>query len=229
MSYAATVLVDNPIAYYRLDETSAAALLVDSSGNSHNGILTSGGILHQVTGAVDTNAATEKFGSGTFQLGNDAAFQISTGTIEAWVKTMNPGTTYRCILEKETAYGLFIKDGVLIAFSWGAPGGDKSTGINIADGVYHHVALTFADGVSNGSAVYLDGRLVLATTIGIGGQGTGVSISAQTNGGQALTGTLDEVAIYGAILSPDRILAHFNAGNVSAPTMTLGILGTRRG
>jgi len=82
--------------------------------------------------------------------------KISTGTIEAWVKTTNPGSSYRGIVTKAFAYSLYLRDNVLIAYDW-ANSASLSTGVSLNDGNWHHVAFTFQDGVVNGSKIYIDG------------------------------------------------------------------------
>src|SRR6266446_7743064 len=58
MSYSATILADNPQAYYRLDETSGT-VAHDSSPNGNNGTLPASGITYSQPGAIvgDSNTS----------------------------------------------------------------------------------------------------------------------------------------------------------------------------
>ncbi len=132
---------------------------------------------------------------------NDPLLQLNTGTIETWIKTGNAGTSYRAIICKQLAYGLFLFDNQLIAFDWVAAQ-NRNTGISIADAAWHHIAMTFSNGIVNGSKIYLDGNPVLTFTYSILaqtealvlGQGHPIIIT------QNLNGTLDEVRIWNRIL-----------------------------
>jgi uncharacterized protein YjdB len=141
---------------------------------------------------------------------NNAALQITTGTIEAWIKTSNAGSSYRGIVTKQSAYGLFLNSNTLIAYDWSI-GADRSTGINLADNVWHHVALSFNNGVANGSFVYIDGVLKLTTTYTVPSQGVGLAIGAgYDTGSQFFTGNIDEVRVWNTNRTQAQIQATMN-------------------
>ncbi len=147
---------------------------------------------------------------------NPTAFQITTGTVEAWVKTSAAGASYRGILVKNSAYGMFLKDGVLMAYDWGA-GADRSTGVNLADGQWHHVVMTFSSGVANGTRIYSDGVLRLTTTTTVSNNTNQLQVAAN-NATQFFAGSIDEPAIYDRVLTAAQITSNYNARSNACET-----------
>ncbi|MEW6063009.1 MAG: LamG domain-containing protein [Nanoarchaeota archaeon] len=135
---------------------------------------------------------------------------IYNGSVFAWIKTSNAGTSYRGIVVKQSAYGMFLRDNVFIIYNWPFPAGDRSTNVNLADGNWHFVGFTFQNGVTDGTKLYIDGVLNLTTNLTILNQVEGVVIGAGTNPGiiQNFNGTIDEVRIYNRTLSAAEILEH---------------------
>jgi endonuclease/exonuclease/phosphatase family metal-dependent hydrolase len=153
----------------------------------------------------DGDSATRFNGGGYVDVFNSDLHKISRGTIEAWVKTTNPGSGLRGIVTKQGAYGLFLLDGTVAGYDWNS-GAARGTGVNVADGDWHHVALTFRTGWM---LIYVDGTLRgtyfgfaalhqnYGVSIGSGGPGVGLQ--------QTLNGTIDDVAIYGEVLTAAEI------------------------
>ncbi len=139
-------------------------------------------------------------GSNDFvDVGNGASVQLTQGTLEAWIKTSGSGTNSN-IITKQWAYGLFLNNNVLKIYEWGGAG-FITTGINLADSRWHHVAFSFNSGVTNGSFVYVDGELKLTTTYTVNNQGVSLGIGALTAGGELFTGTMDEVRVWNTMRS----------------------------
>jgi hypothetical protein len=91
--------------------------------------------------------------------GNGTSLKINRGTIEAWIKTGNAGSQYRAIVCKQYAFGLFLNNNVLVAYDWNNLN-QISTGINLADNSWHHVALSFDAGPNVHTAnIYIDSIL----------------------------------------------------------------------
>ncbi|MCU0273776.1 MAG: fibronectin type III domain-containing protein, partial [Acidimicrobiales bacterium] len=221
VDHRTAVLADGPVGYWRLGEASGTtatnAIPAGAIGTYTRATLGApGGIADSTDTAASFSGAT----SGAVMTTNPTSLQLTEGTIEAWVRTTNPGTDYRGIVVKQQAYGLFVRNGNLVTHSWGGTAGVRDTGIPIADGRWHHVAMTFRSGVTNGTVVYLDGRPVLTTTITVAGQTQRLVIGAGSTGlAQSLNGTIDEVAVYPTVLSPQRIAAHHRAG-IALPDVT---------
>ncbi len=224
--YADAVQGDSPVSYWRLGDTSGTTA-VDAQGYQ-DGTYTGGYTLNQ-TGALsgDTDKAVLFNGSsGYVSVGNPANLKLSTGTMEAWIKTSNAGSGYHDIVEKGSAYDLTMNNNVLGLWDWGG-NTFRTTGVNVADGTWHHVVATFQSGVSNGTKVYLDGSLVLTTTITVSNQNSPLWIGAcvrSINGGcdsgdETFGGTIDDVAVYDSVLSQAQVQAHYDAASTApAPT-----------
>lgn len=139
--------------------------------------------------------------------GNPTAFQSSTITVEAWIKA-SPATGYRAIVVKQFAYGIYVKDNILITYLYQV--GDLSTGVNVADNTWHHVAITLVGGTLT---VYLDGVQK--------NQRTGYNLVHQNSalligrGGptetQYFNGSIDEVRIWNVARTQAQIQATMNS------------------
>ena len=132
--------------------------------------------------------------------GNASNLWISKGTIEAWIRTTNAGSGYRGIVVKNHAYGLYLNNNVLVAYGYNS-NTTFSTGVNLADGKWHHVAFSFNAGVSNGSNIYIDGRLSSSFTYDNLDQVIGLTVGASITDyvgtlGQWFKGSIDEVRVW---------------------------------
>jgi hypothetical protein len=140
---------------------------------------------------------------------NNSNFQLTTGTIETWVKTSNAGSGYRAIGGKAFGFALYLKDNVLLAYDWAA-GGDKTTGINLADNLWHHVALSFNSGVSNSSYIYIDGVLKLTTTYTVSSQADPIRIG-DSGYTQAYNGSIDEFRVWNTSRTQAQVQSAMNS------------------
>jgi len=111
---------------WHLDECSYAGTpneVLDNSGTNHG----------TRYGGVSTNSTGQVCGNGTFtgaagtyiNLGNNASMQLSSGTVTAWIKTANAGSSYRGIVVKQSAYGLFLNGNELVIYDWSAGSGGQ--------------------------------------------------------------------------------------------------------
>jgi flagellin len=171
---------------------------------------------------VGVVAATTNSGSITFDgvndyvgMGNAANLQLSSGTIDAWINTTGAGTAYRGILTKQSAYGLYLKDNVLMTYDWGTST-ESSTGVNLADGQWHHVAMTFQAGVTSGTQLWIDGVSRLTTTISILDQTVQAVLGSGWIPTQNFAGTIDEAKIYNRVLSAAEIATLARGGSPDA-------------
>lgn len=155
----------------------------------------------------------------TFVLGQDnASLDITQGTIEAWIKTADPGSTgdsgYRGIIVKHYSYSLYIYNNELVTWDNGIPG-RVSSDVGVSDDQWHHVALVFNDGVANGSKFYVDGLPVKTFTYNcapsneaiVVGQGTD---RTGTDGIQHFNGLIDNVRIWNTTRTDAEIFASYN-------------------
>jgi hypothetical protein len=218
--YAAAVAADAPVSWYRLDDASGTGAVADASGNGHAGSV-HGGVTLGGAGALasepTSSSAAFDGSSGWLDGGNPAELQGASGSVEAWVKTTSTDATFHAIAIKWYAYGLFLHNGKLVAYDWGA-GAERDSGVSIADGRWHHVAETFQSGTANGTKLYVDGTLALTTTVTIGNETHDALVSSGASDvpQQFFPGSIDEVAYYGTALSAARVQAHVTAARYGA-------------
>jgi|GEM_PF-2026252 len=210
--YITVVQVDLPLAYWRLGEASGSTA-ADASGNARPGTL-AGGMTLSAAGALQLDpdtAITFNGSSGWMDAGNAAAFQLSSGTVECWFKGAAPGAGTRHAIGKANAWALVIKDGEAGAYDYGTAT-FKGSGVYVNNGAWHHVALVFDSGVTNGSKIYVDGALAWTGTLTLVDQTLKLSACRSDGGSDYLAGSLDEVACYASKLSAGRLAAHYSAG-----------------
>jgi hypothetical protein len=215
-TYAETILATPGLTgYWRLGEASGAA--VDATG-ANNG--TVAGVTYAQPGALTGDADTAYlFVTSGVEIANAAAFQVTDGSVEFWMKTATSGAGYHAVVIKENAYGVYMKDDFIGWFDWGAAA-DNFSLVNPTDNAWHHVVLTFDSATVNGSFLYIDGALAYTSTMTIGNQSLGVSIGVKNGGsGDQFTGLLDEVALYNVKLDLATIQAHYDIG-VNGPPST---------
>ncbi len=210
-----TYILPSLVSWYRAEGTPTDALGANP-GTAQGGVTYAAGKVGQAFNFDGGNSTA-------VICGNNPSLQLSNGTISAWIKTSNAGSSYRGIVVKQLAYGLFMLDNVLMVYDW-AGGGNRSTGVSLNDNQWHHVAFTFQSGVSNGSKIYIDGALSTAFTWNVSGQGSALAVGSGFGTGlsQNFTGLVDEARVYSSALSATDIQNSFisDGGTLSAPTVT---------
>ena len=96
-------------------------------------------------------------------ISNSTDLQISAGTVYCWVKTTITEPFFKSLITKNNAYGLYIRNGIPFCLDWSTQV-EYSSGVNIADGAWHYIALTFSSGTNSGSNLYIDGVLKVTFT-----------------------------------------------------------------
>lgn len=148
--------------------------------------------------------------------GNNSNLQIEQGTISAWVKTTSPGAGFRGIITKQNNYGLFTNDSVLVTYDWGNTQ-IRSTGINIADGTWKNIAMSFTTNTgtpSNNAIIYLNGSAILTTTIKQSNNTVEVQLArggVSAGSTQLLNGNISTGLVYNRALSATEITQNYNA------------------
>ena len=112
----------------------------------------------------------------------------------------------------------------LVAVSGHAWGVDR---LDLSDG-WHHVAVTYAGGDSDGISIYLDGALQSASTLVGAPQSvdtrTGPAAIGRNAGGDAhYAGSIDDVRIYDAALGAEQVIALFNEHPQTPPPATTAV------
>ena len=180
---------------------------------------TANGLVGGIVGTLVNGVGFTSSNNGSFifdgtndyiNFGNSSTLQQSSGTLSAWTKTSNPGGSYRGIIAKQGAYGLFYTDSVLVAYDWAADT-PRSTGINIADNTWKNVVLTYQSGVSNGTRIYINGVSVLTTTITILNQINNLFGGAEANAGQYAACQISSFNMYSRVLTAQEVLQNYHA------------------
>jgi len=147
-------------------------------------------------------------------VGNAPSVQLSQGTIEAWIKTGDAGSSYRGIVVKQWAYGLFLRDNELIGFGWDG-NGEIPTDVILNDDAWHHVAMSFNFDVEYGSKIYIDGVLVKTFTYYLNNQDSNLGIACGNVNGtssyQNFNGLIDEVRVWNTVRTASEIQATMNS------------------
>ncbi len=208
--YNPSIIRDGLILYVDAANTrsySGSGLTANALVGSLNGTLVNG------VGFGTTNNGYFIFdGSNDYiNFGNSSTVQQSSGTLSAWARTSSPGLGFRGIFAKQHAYGFFYNDSILVAYDWGSSS-TRSTGVNIADGSWKNVVMTYQSGVSNGTIIYLNGASVLTTTITVSNQGLGNLFGgAEANAGQYAACNISMFKMYNRALTSAEVLQNYNA------------------
>jgi len=225
-TYENSVKADSPNIYYRLDEAASATSAVDDSGNGRPAsYATAPTYAADAPGALLTNpngAASSSNHSIAQYLGGTG---LPTGnaprTVEAWVKTTSSSRQGLGVYGSSTqdqSFGLFITGSTVYISGW-SDDHQLSAPYALDDNHWHHVVATYDGSVT--TTLYLDSQRLGTTTFGAQlntvVSGVGLMLGDGLVGGGALTGALDEVAIYGTALSADRVRAHYMASGRTAP------------
>jgi hypothetical protein len=222
-SYKAEVLADQPFAYWRLREKTGTTAAAEVGG--FPGTYTGGYVLG-VSGPVYDGAGVKLDGStGYVDTASGSALNVGSGpvSIEFWVKRNSTGTKDEVIAHGGSSIDVLFSDA-------GLPGGaDKmqlwngsvqmaveATTLTDTTGWHHYVITWAGAGSSNSvSTIYRDGVDNTGTPNGPGGtfsdSANNLRIGQTTAGANPFDGSIAEVALYNHVLTPARILAHYNA------------------
>ena len=116
---------------------------------------------------------------------------------------------------------------VLVAVSGHARG---VNGLDLAEG-WHHVAVTYAGGNSDGISIYLDGALQPASTLvgapqSVDTRAGPAAIGRSAGGAAHYAGSIDDVRIYDAALGAEQVFALFNEHPQTPPPTTTAVTAT---
>ena len=146
---------------------------------------------------------------------------IMNGTIEAWIKTSNPGSSYRAITARQYQYSMFLNGNEFGLYDWTASAW-RGSGSNLNDGLWHHVAVVFRSGVASSTTFYIDGGYSGNTTMTIVAGHNDESFNIGMNANlQYFNGTIDEVRLYSRALSAQQVASDYAAGLAGKSSNTL--------
>ncbi|PYR36150.1 MAG: hypothetical protein DMF90_11105, partial [Acidobacteria bacterium] len=223
-TYGAEVGTDVPTAQWRFEE-GAGLSLADSSSHGHTATFGSAtAVSYGVRGAL----ADTTTGLG-LAVGHEAAamtgislFAGAPGSIEFWLKpdaAMAPDG-YGAIIANDSTSGVFVRTSDMrLVYQDGADGnGDHANTTALIAGHLYHVVLA-VDGAAGTGTWYVNGTA--DGTFAFGGPVTG--FAANQLFGQGIirpleASLIDELALYSAALSAERVMAHYAAGPTRAFT-----------
>lgn len=210
-SYAATVLADGPAAYWHLGETSGTTA-ADSSGNSHNAT-------YQGTYTLgNTSLLPHGYGK-CFNSAAAADIAIPTGwisavssnlTIEAWIKPASFAGAPNILATYNNGFSFGFSGSNLEMSNPGVVLLATDTTTLVVGTVYYVVATWDSSG---NIKFYINGVLS-STTTGKGAANGGTDpayVGAYNSANNRFNGSLQEVAIYHAALTPTQIANHYAA------------------
>ncbi len=231
-AYGRAVASDAPIGWWRLADASGG-IAADQTG-AHPGTYLGGVTLGQPSLVpADANASVAFNGtSGTVNVPHASAFNLTrTIALETWIKPTNlpPTGTFRSVVTKPEAYSLQF-NGPRLEFTIIQNGTRRRlqtpTGTIVAGGTYHVVG-TY-DGTTQ--RLYVNGAQVASTAL-TGSATTNTQalhFGAWDGTAEFFVGTLDEVAVYGSVLSATRVRAHYDASRVSTLAAPSGLIAAAR-
>lgn len=253
--YVSTILGDNPLSYFRLDETNGT-IGYDYAGGNNGNYYGSYELDQPGYSLIDPDPAVTFSGTVGSYLGDIGATTIDfSGTnaefsIEAWANGAAGQASGAAIVAKGTGNnGGINTEQFALAVSTSGPnytflvcdnkGDEASVTANTGpDGAWHHL-VGVCDEVGGTLTLYIDGAVASTggfsalKSTGILNSENPVSIGAQRSGvlppyDYDYAGTIDEVAIYHTNLSPSQVYAHYAAryGTNLAPYISAQPLST---
>ena len=229
-SYEATILRDEPVAYWRLGET-AGTTAADAMGN-HPGAYGTGIALGEI-GALDGDADTAaRFTQATasfVEVPWSAALNAPQFTFECWAKVTG-GTSYRSPMTSRADAPqrgfIFYATPANVWEFWTGPGWNTLGSAPVQNDTWVYLAGThdgstkrfFVNGQQVGSNQSAFSPNDASVVLRIGGGAT-----ESPTGDFFFEGLIDEAAVYDRALSPARILTHYLAGQPPVEEIVVAI------
>ena len=229
-AYSRAVLLDSPIAYYRLDEASGPTLC-DSSTSATNGTYKPAGVTFGLSGALlnspDSGVAVvgPSLGIGD---GGPGITGNHSFTLEGWFRSTGPAQTEMLVDMGTAGTGAIAGVGVSNSGTGSNLRLDTYNGVvdwptgatSVYDEQWHYLAVSY-EAASDQVTGYLDGvnlgPKASPHTLTLGASSIRLGWWVDTYLNHPFTGNADEVAVYPSALSPARIYAHLAASRSGAP------------
>ena len=242
-AYPAAVLADAPSLYWRLGEIAGSTTVADSSGNGGTGTIGTGVTLGNsgpLVGDANTCAYFPNTDAGHIQGPYLACFNGGPWSVEWWGShPNNPGQDFPSLVIADAKVGYQY----IATLGSGGPKIDfytetttSGTPYSSGYGIWHHYVCTF-DPASRLGRIYVDGVAVpdgphtftqasIVTSGSYTGNGLRVGGIYEGNGQHtSMIGYLDEVAVYPVVLTPARILAHYQAAVTPLAGLQISLVG----
>jgi len=215
--YHEVVLADDPLAYFRLGE-SEGDVAADAVGD-FPGRYVGEAIEYGVAGLVrGGDTAIRLTGAERVVIGDSFSFADGQPfSLEAWIQAETLDDEIRVVMAKpftsevgEQGYSLAVRQEAGIRFWFARDGQQKRVLGDYSVRQVAHVVATY-DGQT--ARVYVNG-----VQLGSGRipftlvENEGEFVLGNSRQGIGFVGILDEVAVYGVALSPERVRAHYDAG-----------------
>lgn len=218
--YETAVLVDSPVAYYRLGDTAGSSTAADSAGSL---TATATAVTFGATAmlAGDTTTAATFNGTSSIVYASCATFPSGSAarSLEAWVRTTSTSTSGDVFgygsSAANSSFCMRVDNGVLKLIKRNAAGTGYDIytfGGTVNDGDPHHIVVTFdgsstAKGYVDGVQVGTDQTISTVNTVV-----TGQTFSLGVFSGY-YTGDLQECAVYATELTPVEVGVHYAVGS----------------
>ena len=205
--YEQEVLADNPLAYYRLSETSGP-MATDLVGVNHGTYVNTPTLGAKGALANDEPRAVQFAAAQSEELTLPGPVLSTNAAVEFWFKwtsgvaLMRDGGNWLLGFDAGGAFAVRFGDGATRVTSLPTA--------SVRNGTWHHFVLNKAGGTGE---VWVDGVRVLAVASGLGNTAAAMPWRVGRNGRylEYSNATFDELAIYPAALSGARIAAHHTA------------------
>lgn len=143
-------------------------------------------------------------------------FSITSGTIETWFRAINDGFglgSYRGIMVKQSAWGLFLNGDKIASYDWGGASGILTNQTAYTSGWIHLVmSFTQTGGTpSNNASIYFNGSLIQICTIRHSTHTAPLLLGYGNAASQYLTGSISSARVYNRPLSQQEIIQNYNA------------------
>jgi hypothetical protein len=237
LDYQSAVLDDAPAAYFRLDETSGTTA-TDQVAGAPNGVLVGTTSLGNAAASANLGSALKLGGGGYLSVPASFGQTGDAFSLECWLRPNDLTSTQTLYAGTGTAAGNVhvYTSGTTLDFQLVGTGTlSYNFGTLITTGTWHQVAVSY-DRLAKEVRFYVDG-LVRSSSSFAGTPGgvsyTGAAIGAWNQGGGTVTqyerGQLDEVAVYGGVLTPARLRDHDNDALTPAAQqwVTVGVTGAQ--
>jgi hypothetical protein len=243
--YAAAVIADNPVGYWRLGEASGPTAL-DSWGTNDGAYF--GTETFGLSGALarDGNTSVDFAGNGAslVRVPYNAGFNggldpNGSWTVECWVRPdfdaategglfavpvasvdLNANRSGYFFLEQPDGWQLRLGNGSGYLPGWNGAAGSVGGTNAVQANTWYHLVGQF-DGAAGNGYIYVNGvQVKSAAVVGLANNSAATFNIGDRGDGAPFAGRVDEVAVYSGVLSANRIAAHYYAGQPPQITAT---------
>ncbi len=204
-TYEQLIISRNPISYFRVGELIVDTVAVDQMG-ANNGTYT--GTVTKEQPALIANNADKSILIGTGASGINFASAIPLGsiwTLEAWITRLVAVNSFHTIFFNQAiTRALYIRNGFIDYWD----GASNTTTLPMDTTIPNHIVMTFNSGTFN---MYVNG-VDLTPVLNTAGNMNDVFYIGYNSAAEAFDGFLDELAIYGYVLSATEVLENYNKG-----------------